>query len=76
MLQDTFLLKVSFQPLLGGIVSSRDFCLVERIKCIASEGSVFSCCGSAEHPACPPGEGGKVRGDYHPSMWFLKPIDG
>ncbi|XP_072050608.1 stAR-related lipid transfer protein 5-like [Amphiura filiformis] len=72
---DTFVLHVSFQPLLGGIVSSRDFCLLERVKCIASEGSVFTCCGSAQHPACEASTA-KVRGEYFPSMWFLKPVDG
>lgn len=71
---ETYLLHVTFQPLLGGIVQARDFCCVERIKCIVSEGSVYTITGSVEHPACAP-TNGKVRADYHPSMWFMKPVD-
>ena len=57
----------------GGMVSTRDFVTVRHWKYFADEKVFFASGASVTHPAMPPNQPKKVRGENGPGGWAMRP---
>ncbi len=57
----------------GGVVSTRDFVNLRHWKLMEEDGTFFAAGVSVKHPAMPPNQPKKVRGENGPGGWAMRP---